>query len=269
MKHRIAFILIGLLASFLSLAQPRIALQKPLINKAEKIITLNYSIQEINFNTRKRPIVYEYDVKPFYSEDTAKTFKPMQKVTGDVNNFILKGDNKKIYWTYFDENPDFKGKALYKIDFTFKKSFLGLKGPNAFWYSLILPGWGQSKVNYYETFRARWHFTYLGVLSLFALGYYFNDQSNQAYTKYNNATDVNSTQSAYTSANTNRIFSTTFFALGGALWISDIVRVIIKGKKNKIEQEKIYEKNPELKSTFGMRYHQMTNTPMFVYNLKF
>lgn len=235
------------LPTMVALAQPTINLKKAILDKDSQRITLPYEISMPVF-TRKadRKKIYEVKFTPFYTEDNGATFNEMKLATGDLTYYHIKEESKKIYWDYYDENPNFKGSAQFKLKYDYKPSVLGLRNQWASLFSLALPGLGNTQVRYYDKFRWRWHLVYLGVFACLGLGAYFEQQSETFYNQYLDATDVATTQSARTSAATNRLLATSAFVIGGSLWITDIVKVFLRGAKNRREKARIYQEHPEV-----------------------
>ena len=105
---------------------------------------------EVIYNLKRDESSQYYDVSLYYSNDGGKTFKgPAERVSGDVGKQVEPGSNKKINWNYFYEDSEFTGENLVfsvRAKPAVPVAPRSLMGPKAALYSVLVPGWGDTKV---------------------------------------------------------------------------------------------------------------------------
>lgn len=252
-------IILFLLSSSSLLAQ-RIIYGEPTINKGDKEIKIPYTIEE----EAKDKWRYVYDVNLLFTQEDSETpifLGPLVSVTGDVGLNILSGE-REITWGYLENYSTFDGERVrFKLDVTYRPNPLYLKGPEGALYSLILPGWGQTKVKP----KARyWYATTIGTYALLGAGIGLRSSSNKNFDRYLASTTLEDTQTFFDRSNRQRRLSSTLLIAGASLWASDIIRVFLRGLKNKKEQKRLIkdypqfqeliQKDPRLCRKFGKKF---------------
>ncbi len=208
------------------------------LNQADTTIGITYDL-------KAAPGRY-YKARLFYSNNKGNSFKgPLYSVKGQIGDSIKPGKSKEVYWSFKKDNPYFDGKnIMFKLDVT-EIAKVSTGGPKYALRSLLVPGWGDTKV------RNGYNYGIITIATYGCLitGAIFQLEANKRYTRYTDRL-ANSTQeheSLYKQAQNSKNLATAFFATGAAIWIGDIVGVYIKGVKNrrrvasekrKLEQEK-------------------------------
>ncbi len=215
--------------------------QDPVLQKDSSRIMIRYSL--IENNVKPGDYYAKYNIKLTYTQDGGATFiGPLKNVKGAVGEELIAGKDQKIYWYYLGEGNAFDGKNVeFQIDATYQP-FLG--GPLNALRSAILPGWGNMYVKSLKGWKKwRWIGTTLAVGGLVGSGLYFNQQANNSYQEYLDATNLDETQNAFRRASNQRLVSTASFALAVGLYAYDIVMVALRGTKNKLNKRKVIKKN--------------------------
>lgn len=113
------------------------------------------------------------------------------------------------------------------------------KRSNAYWRSLLVPGWGDKFVNGNGRFAVGKTMASYGLIGA-GVGSYFYGASqyakyeSMAYDKYVGRTDYSQDQlnEVYNVANTCRVASFTLVGAGAAVWLYDVIWVAAKGRKS-------------------------------------
>jgi hypothetical protein len=252
MKKLLIFCILFLKISFIISAQT-VENIKAELDKVNRRINITYDLLAKGNNEDR------YNIEVWLSLDSGQSFsQKLEFVTGKVGKGISAGVNKEIQWLYMKENPGFTGKNVAfkiraKVDQQARKErLLALDGSNAFWRSVIFPGWGDYRVR-----AARKNYWAIGAASyaLVGSGLYFRYSSNQNYDKYKTANSLNDADNYFDKAQQQQRTSNFLLAAGAAIWIGDIVGVIIKGAKNKKQQGEMFKKEQEQSSSFRMNYN--------------
>ncbi|GAB4135721.1 MAG: hypothetical protein OHK0045_06670 [Raineya sp.] len=196
---------------------------------------------------------YEYEIKPFYTQDSGKTYIPIEKIKGHFGKDILSGENKEIWWFYEEENPDFDGQNLrFKLKADYKPSVFNLQNQEAMKYSVLLPGLGQNKVKYPGSWKNRWILTSVAVYGLIGGSIYVGSQANKTYDKYLISTTRSEAQSNFNEAKRQQRIAYGLAFLAGGIWATDIILVGIRGTKNKYNKKRILKRNEEMNTEIGI-----------------
>jgi len=215
--------------------------------KASKKIIIPYRISD------NSDFKYEYEVMPFYTQDSGKTYVPLQKIKGHYGKDILQGENKEIWWFYEDENPDFDGQNLrFKLKADFKPSVFNLQNQEAMKYSVLLPGLGQNKVKYPPNWKYRWVLTSVAVYGLIGGSIYMGSQANKTYDKYLASQTRQEAQNNFNETQRKQRIANGLAFAAGTIWAIDIILVGIRGTRNKIEKKRILKRNEEMNTEIGI-----------------
>ena len=267
---RFSICTVVLIILFTALAQAQIDFQQtdPALQKDSSRIMIGYSIVE----TKAKPGDYlaKYNVHLTYTQDGGATFiGPLKSVKGDVGTDLIAGKDQKIYWYYLVEGNGFDGKGVeFKLDASYE-SFPG--GPLNALRSVALPGWGNPYVKKRKKWKWRWVLTAAGTYGLIASSIYLKQLSNDNYQKYLNAKTFANTQDFYKKANRQNLLATTAAVLAAGLWAYDIVKVAIRGGKNKLRKKRIIKKNLKRRQekVISFRYNPILNSPNVGLSWKF
>jgi len=276
MKNSFSFLLIFLVLSSLeAFAQrPQLTMKTPRFDSLSQKFVIEYAIQD----PKKR--IYEYSINLYYDQGEGKErVGPLQALEGHWGDEILAGkpdtlNPKIIYWDFLKEDPSFDGlNTEFKLDVKYQPSVMELGRMEQMWRSVLLPGWGNTKVRRRKNFKWRWHLTYLSTFGLIAGGIALHNEGDGLYQQYlNSDNNISRSDEKYTQANTARFFGNALIGGAIAIWVTDIVRVGLKGRKNKKAQEKLLEKNrilDENTSQISFSFGQTFDTPTFGMVLKF
>jgi hypothetical protein len=234
------------------------------VDKKQQKIFVNYRI------TDPSPIIYEYDIQLYYSQDAGLNYQgPLQYLEGHYGTQIIADPQKTIAWNYLQENPNFYGiNVRFKISATFRKSVLNLKSTEGALYSLVVPGWGNSKVRFLKH-RYRWLGITLPTYAMVGTGILLDIKSKQNYEAYQQALNFEEANPLYEKANEQRKWSRGLLWSGGILWLGDILQVAWKGMKNKKEKKQILEKNNTFSPQIGLKIAHQSGTTVGSLSLKF
>lgn len=249
MRSPLCLIFIFLSFTLLSFAQQTPAIKQGVMRweKENKKIIIPYRIAD-NGDFR-----YEYEIKPFYTQDSGKTYLPIEKTKGHFGKDILQGENKEIWWFYEDENPDFDGQNLrFKLKADFKPSVLNLQNQEAMKYSVLLPGFGQNKVKYPSSWKNRWVLTSVAVYGFIGGSIYMGSQANKTYDKYLASQTRQDAQNNYNEAKRQQRIAYGLAFLAAGIWATDIILVGIRGTKNKYNKKRVLKRNQEMDTEIGI-----------------
>ena len=223
-------ILIGLMLTFNSFAQS-VKGVKAEFDSRTGVIKIYYDLMGRYTNADER-----YTVRAYYSVDSGKVYNQITEVTGesDIGDGIETGTGKIIAWDYFLENPEFDGQnVMFRVEAKWSREFeirrlesLG-KSRSAL-NAMLLPGWGHAKVTGKKGF---WWKTAL-IYGVTATGLYFTISANNKYDKYQNTSNIDEALRLYDQSNSQRQLGFALLGAGGAMWLSNIIWVAIKGGKN-------------------------------------
>ncbi|GAB4336140.1 MAG: hypothetical protein OHK0038_14290 [Flammeovirgaceae bacterium] len=252
MKKLLIFCILLLKISYIASAQT-VENVRAELDKVNRRINITYDLIAKGNNEDK------YNIEVWLSLDSGLSFpQRLEFVTGKVGKGISAGVNKEIQWLYMKENPGFTGKNVAfkiraKIDQQARKErLLALDGASACWRSAIFPGWGDYRVR--ATKKNYWA---IGATSyaLIGSGLYFRYSANQNYDKYKTANSLSDADNYFDKAKQQQRTYNALLAAGAAIWITDIVGVILKGAKNKKQQREIFRKEQEQNTSFRMNYN--------------
>jgi hypothetical protein len=238
--------------------------QEILINKKSQKLLIPYKILDSS------SLIYEYNIRLMCSQDGGKSFsEPLRNLEGHAGENILAGENKVIIWNYLQENPHFIGENIqFKIWATYKPSVLNLKGPEAAFYSLLVPGLGNTKVRFLKP-KWSWLAITIPTYGLIATSFLMKSKSNDSYSQYQNAQTNSQANNFYQTANNQNKVALIAAMVGGAIWAVDIIQVAIKGKKNQKAKSEIYQKNKAIDPNLVFNINTQTQTPQLSVKLKF
>ncbi|TAE73156.1 MAG: hypothetical protein EAZ85_07805 [Bacteroidetes bacterium] len=208
------------------------------LNQADTTISITYDL-------KAAPNRY-YKARLFYSNNKGNSFKgPLFSVKGDIGDSIKPGKNKQASWSFKKDNPYFDGKnIMFKLDIT-EIPKISTGGPKYALRSLLVPGWGDTKVRNGYNYGVITIATYGCLIT----GAIFQLEANRRYNRYTDRLANSSAEheSLYKQAQNSKNLATAFFATGAGIWIADVVGVYIRGVKNrrrvaaekrKLEEEK-------------------------------
>jgi hypothetical protein len=258
MKKNFILLLLSLLSFGLEAQKAIIREDSISVDLIQRKIVIPYTLQDGDY------MKYEYKIDLYYSEDGGKTYRgAAEKVRGFVGQDILAGNLLVIWWLYGEEYPDFDGSnSRFKLKATLKPSVFNLKNEEAMKYSFLLPGLGQSKVRFYKKWKYQWLLTTAAVASCITGSVLLNQQANTIYERYKVQTDRLPANNLYEEMRSKKLMSYGLAALGAGIWIYDIVKVGIKGAKNRKEKERLLQRQEEMKSQVGFGVQSMGNSPL-------
>lgn len=213
------------------------------LNQADTTIGITYDL-------KAAPNRY-YKARLFYSNNKGNSFKgPLYSVKGDIGDSIKPGKNKQVSWSFKKDNPYFDGKnIMFKLD-VIEVPKIATGGPKYALRSLLVPGWGDTKVRNGYNYGVITIATY----SCLITGALFQLEANRRYNRYTDrlANSSQEHESLYKQAQSSKNLATAFFVAGAGIWIGDIIGVYIKGVKNRrrvaSEKRKLEEEKAETTS---------------------
>lgn len=215
------------------------------VDRQNKIIAIPFLLQDLS------RFSYEYDLRLYYKDKGDSLYRgPLSALDGYYGGRILAQpqDTLWMFWAYGKENPHLEGDALQlRIEASYQSSVLNLKNEEAMIYSLLLPGWGQSKVRYFEGWQYKWLTITLAVYSTAGLALWFNEQTRRAYDEYKRQDNRQGAQLAYLQAEEWRQRTLLISAASLALWVGDIIVVGLRGAKNRKDKKNILAYNEQIK----------------------
>ncbi len=216
------------------------------VDRVQKKIYIQYQI------TDPSPTIYEYDIKLEYSQDAGLTYKgPLTFLEGHFGTQIIAGSQKTIAWSYLQEDPDFYGMNVrFKILATYQKSVLNLKGAEGALHSMLLPGWGNTKVKFLKH-KYRWLGVGLASYGLVGTGVFLKAKSDQNYQAYQGAANFDEANPYYLTANKQLNLAKGLLLTGGLIWLGDVLQVAWRGLKNQKQKKQILEKNQPFGSAWN------------------
>ncbi len=257
-------LLVFFLVSSLDIQAQKIRIDEAYADREAKKIYIPYEIKE----SSKYQNLYKIAIS--YTQDKGKTYKgPLEKVTGDVGLDVEPGE-KLIIWDYAEEDSTFNGEnVVFKLAIVSKLDPRYLGGPENALYSLLLPGLGNTKV---RPPAKKWYLSTVGVFSLIGTGIYVRAKSNQTLDEYRQSTSIADAQELFDKSNNQKTASGILFVTAGAVWLTDIIQVAIKGFKNKKAAQKM-EPLPDMpqkaKPELGLHLDQFRNQTLWGISLKF
>jgi hypothetical protein len=186
-----------------------------------------------------------YKVDLFCSVDGGQTYSnELIGVSHAVGYNVKQGLRNQINWAYFVDMPDFSGKnVVFKVvakeDIEYKENLiLSLGGPEKFYQSIILPGYG----NYYVR-RGKRYLAISGIVyGLLGTGIYCHFRAKNYYTDYKNATSVEIANEKFSETQKFSNLSNALIMGGAAVWTVDVAQVIVKGIRNRKMQRNILKR---------------------------
>lgn len=220
------------------------------VDKKNKLIYIPYQLRD------ERSLIYEYNIRLFYSQDNGRTFQgPLQYLQGHSGPHILPGEDKLIVWEYLKDNPHFDGLNLkFKVWSVFEKSVMNLAGPEAALHSLYLPGKGNAKVRFLKHSH-RWLYLTGSVAALLGGGIWLRTRANQHYQAYLQAPNFAEADPLFAKARRGYGWGNALLIAGGSLWLGDILQTVWQGIRNRKKQRQIQEKNAPLPIHLRLSYY--------------
>lgn len=181
-----------------------------------------------------------YNTRLYYSNNKGNSFKgPLRALEGAIGDSLKPGKNKMVAWKFFRDNPYFNGKnIMFKVE-AIEVPKIATGGPENAFRSLLIPGFGDTKV------RNGYNYGWITAVTygLLGTGAYFNIRSNQKYNDYQ--ARIPNTEAEhrdlFNQAKNSQNLARGFYIAGAAIWIADIVGVYIKGKRNRQAQKEAEE----------------------------
>jgi hypothetical protein len=228
---------------FLLSFSPRVSAQS-LFNVSATIDNVNGSIT-VNYDLVSGLRSKRFKVDIYCSLDSGKSFsEALVGVSKDVGYNIKPGPGKQANWAYFIDMPEFSGKnVVFKVsakeDIEYKENIiLSLGGPEKFYQSIVLPGYGN-----YHVRNGKGYMIVAGlVYSMLGAGTYLHFESKNSYAAYKKSTTVETAKRNFNRADSYRSTSNILLAGGFAIWSVDIGQVILKGISNRKKQKQILQK---------------------------
>jgi hypothetical protein len=212
--------------------------------KLKRSITITYNLlAENKLHTRQT-----FDIQVFVSLDNGKTFQgPLEYVGGDIRA-VSPDINRKIIWNFYPEMPEFGGEqVVFKLEGKLnqkeeEKRIMQLGTTSSVWQSLVLPGWGSSRV---QGTRNRW---YIGAAAygLVGSGIFLKLSGDQNYRDYQTNQNPETARTTLDKAQQQQKLSQYLLIGGGALWLGDVVYTLIRGSKNDGLQKEIISRKTRL-----------------------
>ncbi len=156
-------------------------------------------------------------------------------------------------------------KRLNTTDFSDNKilNYRGSDGPANALLSVLVVGLGDTRVNGGSGSLLRSPaYTATVAYGCLIYGGIQKFRSNEEYDKYLNATLQTEIELHYQKANDLHKYALIAGGVGGAIWIADVVWVIVQGSQNR-------QFNKTFRSRFAMNYDPNTNSVMMGYAIKF
>ena len=239
------------------------------VDKKNKTITVPYQL-------KNGEIINVYNIDMYYSKDKGQTFiGPIKSAKGHVGADVLAGDNRQVLWQYGEEDKDFKGKDVqFKLVADYETSVFNYKNENTLWRSVLLPGWGNPYVREYKQFKwkYRWLLTTVAVYGLIGGSFAQQSVADKTYATYLDSKTNADANKSYTEANKQYQIAQGMAILAGAIWATDIVRVGLKGRKNRIEKNRLLKKNKQMDADVGIQLAQTRlgqYSPVLSFSVKF
>lgn len=180
-----------------------------------------------------------YTITPTIILRSGESIEPISM--SGTNKDLSAGKSRIISWNVLNDLPVLQGEItaiLYirasgesKIDVNGAKRISG--GPSNAFLSMVLPGLGDFFVNDPgERVKIKPTWIMAGYLSSVALALYAYDQSKENYDEYLKAAQQHEMNEYYDNAVEYRDNANFFAFVAGAIWLTDIVHVALKGAKN-------------------------------------
>jgi len=225
--------------------------KKAFADKMAKRIVIPYRIKDQGkgFNM--------YELKIFMTQDSGKTFTgPLQEVEGDVDGFLVEGE-KVIAWNYLKEDSIFNGRNVrFQLEATYKPIQLG--GPANLFWSFLLPGYGQTKVQAYPKFKWRWVLTSVFAFGAIGASFIFKSSSDANYSTYLESKTPQEANLFFERANTENIIASCLAIGAAGIIVGDMLTIMFRGFRNIKLRHKILDKNirTDLQFITAMPYNQ-------------
>ena len=233
-------------------------------------------IINIDFNLVGEDIVITYDIINYAPgekfditiEVITESGKKLntKSLTGDVGRNISGGNKKQITWDFKNDNIELTEGIYIKV---IAESLLVIEKPKppkkkslggAFAKSMVFPGWGNSSISG----GPYWLFGFAGY-GCVAGSLMFNNQSYQSLEDYRVSHDINERDQLFSDAESKNQLSTILMIGAGAIWVTDITILLIKGNKSQNFSYKQNEAGPKL----GYTIDPISKSPVMTLKITF
>lgn len=267
------------------MAQAQIVIEaiKEDITRQYAHIDIYYNLTNLNAGKNKR---FRYNIQVFYKilGKGSEQYKPANErfLYGDVNR-VNAGIQNVVSWDYAKEGDpqivkgaEIQFKLTASLDWKAEETeWSRLEGTEAAWRSVVLPGWGDTKVR--PNGKKYWWISgvYLGLIGA-GLGYELN--SRGLYNDYQDTKfeiEPSEALQIYNRANDQRKASRYLFLGAGITWATDVILVYIRGKKNRRYLDYVKDKIAKGKNSnrgafnFNFQIEPYASTPLFGLKYKF
>jgi hypothetical protein len=208
---------------------------------SQQITNVDFSVTKENkmivrYDLLNCPKNKMYNLKLKITSVNGKNIIPTT-IQGDLIN-VKEGANKQIEWNVLNDVTDLKDDVYATIEIT--KSYYSkiVGGPSNVFFSMLLPGLGDIRVNKYSNnSKSNGWILVTGVfLGSAYYTYTLNNNYILDYSKYHSATVQSDMDSYFASASTNYNRYQIMVGVTGAIWIADLLYVTIKGFNNRKNQ---------------------------------
>ena len=217
--------------------------------------TVKDNIISITYDLNNCPSRELYDIK-FTILNEGKIITP-NSFSGDLRK-NSSGKNKKVNWDVLADKEEIKGKiqVVVEISKTYSTKITG--GPSNAFLSILLPGLGDKYVNTNNTgfgnylnkrnnqnYNGNGYWGWVSFLYLSSVGItlYSKLESDNFYSQYHSSNIQTDMDKYYGYANSNNQVFYSMIAVTGAIWLSDVLYVTIKGFENKHQQLQSFSQN--------------------------
>jgi hypothetical protein len=207
------------------------------LNKPKRNISIIYDLNaETKLQTKQ-----VFDVEVYVSQNNGRTYAgPLEYVRGSTRQ-VTPGINNRIEWNFYPEMPEFGSdsvvfKLVGKLNQTAEDNrIIRLGTAGSVWQSVLMPGWGSSKV---QGTPIKW---WIGAsaYTLVGAGAYFQWSSDRHYQDYKNNQIPDQSSDSFRQAKAERSLSHILLISGGAIWLGDMVYTLIRGNQNQTQQREI------------------------------
>ncbi|MBN1183675.1 MAG: hypothetical protein JXB49_15395 [Bacteroidales bacterium] len=179
-----------------------------------------------------------FDIKLHFETKEGRVITPTS-ITGDVGFPVSGGEQKKIYWNVFNDLLELTEEI--KPVITIVNTYEEFGGPANALLSLAVPGLGDTYVRNTKESLLKPYFITAASYGLVGYGIYQKIVSNDYFGQYENETNQENFDDLYNKANTAHHDFIIFTAIGGTVWLADVVHVALRGKKNTTKNREFYE----------------------------
>ena len=233
-------------------------------------------IINIDFNLVGEDIVITYDIVNYTPgekfdisiEIITESGKKLnaRSLTGDVGSNIIGGSKKQVTWDFKKDNITLTEGIYVEV---IAKSLLVIEKPEppkrkslggAFVKSLFFPGWGNTSISG----GPYWLFGFAGY-GCVAGSVLMNKQGYQSLEDYKVSLDVNERDQLFSDAESKNQLSSILMIGAGAIWVTDITILLIKGNKTQNFSYKQNETGPKL----GYTIDPISKSPLMTLKITF